>query len=63
MIVSRLCTSAASRPPTSTGCRIHPAPRGDLGHLNAFFLLIDKPEVYNLPSAPTRASNRVVRAC
>ena len=37
-----------------------PGATGDLGHLNAFFLLIDKPEVYNLPSAPTRASNRVV---
>ena len=37
-----------------------PGATGDLGHLGAFFLLIDKPEVYNLPSAPTRASNRVV---
>jgi formate dehydrogenase iron-sulfur subunit len=36
-----------------------PGATGDLGHLNAFFLLTDKPEVYNLPSAPTRASNRV----
>ena len=33
---------------------------GDLGHLNAFFLLTDRPELYNLPVAPTRASNRVV---
>jgi formate dehydrogenase iron-sulfur subunit len=32
---------------------------GDLGHLNAFFLLTDRPETYNLPAAPTRASNRV----
>jgi len=35
-----------------------PGATGDLGHLNAFFLLTDKPEVYNLPEAPTRASNR-----
>jgi formate dehydrogenase iron-sulfur subunit len=32
---------------------------GDLGHLNAFFLLTERPEVYNLPVAPTRPSNRV----
>jgi formate dehydrogenase iron-sulfur subunit len=31
---------------------------GDIGHLNAFFLLTDRPETYNLPAAPTRASNR-----
>lgn len=36
-----------------------PGATGDLGHLNAFFLLTDRPEVYNLPPAPTRASNRV----
>ncbi len=36
-----------------------PGATGDLGHLNAFFLLTDRPEVYNLPAAPTRASNRV----
>ncbi|MBV9653751.1 MAG: 4Fe-4S dicluster domain-containing protein [Acetobacteraceae bacterium] len=36
-----------------------PGATGDLGHLNAFFLLTDAPEVYNLPRAPTRASNRV----
>ena len=35
-----------------------PGATGDLGHLNAFFLLTDRPEVYNLPPAPTRASNR-----
>jgi formate dehydrogenase iron-sulfur subunit len=29
-----------------------------LKHLNAFFLLTDRPEVYNLPAAPTRASSR-----
>ncbi|WP_428487453.1 4Fe-4S dicluster domain-containing protein [Rhodopila sp.] len=37
-----------------------PGATGDLRHLNAFFLLTDRPEVYNLPAAPTRASNRVV---
>lgn len=37
-----------------------PGAGGDLGHLNAFFLLTDHPATYNLPSAPTRASNRVV---
>jgi len=36
-----------------------PGATGDLGHLAAFFLLTDRPEVYNLPAAPTRASNRV----
>jgi formate dehydrogenase iron-sulfur subunit len=36
-----------------------PGATGDLGHLNAFFLLTERPEVYNLPSAPTRPSNRV----
>ncbi len=35
-----------------------PGATGDLGHLNAFFLLTDEPEVYNLPRAPTRASSR-----
>ncbi len=32
---------------------------GGLGHLAAFFLLTDRPEVYNLPAAPTRGSNRL----
>jgi formate dehydrogenase iron-sulfur subunit len=36
-----------------------PGATGGLGHLNAFFLLTDRPETYNLPVAPTRASNRV----
>ena len=36
-----------------------PGATGDLKHLNAFFLLTDRPEVYNLPEAPTRASDRV----
>ena len=37
-----------------------PGATGGLGHLNAFFLLTDRPETYNLPAAPTRPSNRVV---
>jgi formate dehydrogenase iron-sulfur subunit len=36
-----------------------PGATGDLGHLNAFFLLTDRPETYNLPEAPTRPFNRV----
>jgi formate dehydrogenase iron-sulfur subunit len=36
-----------------------PGATGGLGHLNAFFLLTDRPEVYNLPAAPTRPANRV----
>ncbi|HYZ31679.1 MAG TPA: 4Fe-4S dicluster domain-containing protein [Crenalkalicoccus sp.] len=36
-----------------------PGATGDLGHLNAFFLLTDRPETYNLPTAPTRPANRV----
>jgi formate dehydrogenase iron-sulfur subunit len=36
-----------------------PGATGDLGHLNAFFLLTERPETYNLPVAPTRPSNRV----
>jgi len=39
-----------------------PGATGDLGHLNAFFLLTDRPEVYNLPTAPSRASGRVAPA-
>jgi formate dehydrogenase iron-sulfur subunit len=39
-----------------------PGATGDMGYLNAFFLLTDRPEVYNLPAAPTRPSNRVVPA-
>ena len=37
-----------------------PGATGGLGHLNAFFLLTEEPEVYNLPRAPTRASNRTM---
>jgi formate dehydrogenase iron-sulfur subunit len=36
-----------------------PGATGDLGHLNAFFLLTERPEAYNLPVAPTRPANRV----
>ncbi len=36
-----------------------PGATGDLRYLNAFFLLTERPEVYNLPVAPTRPSNRV----
>jgi len=36
-----------------------PGGTGDLGHLNAFFLLTDRPETYNLPVAPTRPADRV----
>jgi formate dehydrogenase iron-sulfur subunit len=37
-----------------------PGATGGLEYLNAFFLLTDKPEVYNLPAEPDRPSNRVV---
>jgi formate dehydrogenase iron-sulfur subunit len=36
-----------------------PGATGGLDYLHAFFLLTDAPEAYNLPAAPTRASNRV----
>ena len=36
-----------------------PGATGGLGHLNAFFLLTERPEAYNLPIAPTRAADRV----
>ena len=36
-----------------------PGATGDMQYLNAFFLLTDRPEVYNLPAAPTRPSNRI----
>ncbi len=39
-----------------------PGATGDLGHLNAFFLLTERPETYNLPAAPSRASRRVAPA-
>ncbi|HET8712151.1 MAG TPA: 4Fe-4S dicluster domain-containing protein [Gemmatimonadales bacterium] len=34
-------------------------PNGPLGGLNAFFLLVDKPEVYGLPSNPQMPSSRL----
>ena len=36
-----------------------PGATGGLEYLNAFFLLTERPETYNLPAAPTRASRRV----
>jgi formate dehydrogenase iron-sulfur subunit len=36
-----------------------PGTTGGVGDLHAFFLLTDRPEVYNLPSAPTLPSTRV----
>jgi formate dehydrogenase iron-sulfur subunit len=38
-----------------------PGATGDLRHLHAFFLLTERPEVYNLPTAPTRGATRVGR--
>jgi len=37
-----------------------PGATGGIECLNAFFLLTDRPEVYNLPSAPTLPSRRVL---
>ncbi|MEZ5818738.1 MAG: 4Fe-4S dicluster domain-containing protein [Hyphomicrobiaceae bacterium] len=39
-----------------------PGATGGLDRLNAFFLLTARPEVYNLPAAPERASRRVAPA-
>ncbi len=36
-----------------------PGATGGLEHLSAVFLLTERPELYNLPSAPTRPANRV----
>jgi formate dehydrogenase iron-sulfur subunit len=36
-----------------------PGATGGLQHLNAFFLLTESPETYNLPTAPTRPAERV----
>jgi formate dehydrogenase iron-sulfur subunit len=36
-----------------------PGATGGLRRLNAFFLLLDRPEVYGLPSHPTRGAERV----
>ena len=42
------------------GAPDEPGATGGLEYLNAFFLLTDRPEIYNLPVAPTRASRRVL---
>ncbi|HEY7302368.1 MAG TPA: 4Fe-4S dicluster domain-containing protein [Xanthobacteraceae bacterium] len=39
-----------------------PGATGDLRHLHAFFLITDRPEVYNLPSSPSRGAVRVLPA-
>ncbi len=36
-----------------------PGATGGIGQLNAFFLLLDKPEVYNLPASPELPSRRI----
>ena len=36
-----------------------PGATGGINRLNAFFLLLDRPEVYNLPMAPTRPAGRI----
>jgi formate dehydrogenase iron-sulfur subunit len=38
-----------------------PGATGDLQQLHAFFLLTERPEVYNLPAAPTRSADRIGR--
>jgi formate dehydrogenase iron-sulfur subunit len=35
-----------------------PGATGEIGSLNAFFLLLDRPEVYNLPAAPVLPQSR-----
>ena len=57
---SSICTGAASRAPISTARPGAPGATGGLGHLNAFFLLTDRPEVYNLPvgADPARRPRR-----
>src|SRR5690606_38336718 len=37
----------------------HPGATGGIEKLNAFFLLLDRPEVYNFPTAPTRPAERI----
>jgi formate dehydrogenase iron-sulfur subunit len=37
----------------------NPGATGGLEYLNAFFLLTERPEIYNLPVAPSRPANRV----
>jgi formate dehydrogenase iron-sulfur subunit len=38
-----------------------PGTTNGIGDLHAFFLLVDRPEVYNLPAAPSLPSRRVAR--
>jgi formate dehydrogenase iron-sulfur subunit len=40
----------------------HPGATGGIEKLNAFFLLLDRPEVYNFPVAPTRPATRIAPA-
>lgn len=40
----------------------HPGATGGIEKLNAFFLLLDQPEVYNFPAAPTRPAQRIAPA-
>ena len=35
---------------------------GGISHLNASFLIVDRPEVYGLPAAPTRPAERIAPA-
>ncbi len=37
----------------------HPGATGGIEKLNAFFLLLDRPEVYNFPEAPSRPAERI----
>jgi len=37
-------------------------PKGPLGGLNAFFLLVDEPEVYGLPREPKLPTRNLVRS-
>jgi formate dehydrogenase iron-sulfur subunit len=41
------------------GAAATPGSTGGIGDLHAFFLLTDRPAVYNLPSAPTLPSTRI----
>ena len=45
--------------PESPGGGGAPGSTGGIGDLHAFFLLTERPEVYNLPSAPTLPARRV----
>jgi formate dehydrogenase iron-sulfur subunit len=49
------------------GARLYGTPgaegaTGGIRHLNASFLLLDRPEVYNLPAAPSRPAERIAPA-